>query len=331
MDIQFIRQDGRLVIHPGCHSELIDMPAWPRHALHHRLCQGVYGQEKGAVMGGDAEFSEKGVSVYRNLLQGGVAENLQRRADAAISSKRKDANGAVPATDEPDNIAEVVDCDDDLKSLVTAALPEILNDQVNADLERYFQSFYRIDVAQIYRTFPCDKSTVSFLWHRDVAPMAQVHIMVYLTESGANVGSTSFLDFDQTRKSAETGYHFPPVVERTGDIEGYLRNAGHTASVNCPDLGVGDGVMFASARVLHKGNLPLENYRDVLLLVLLPSLLPWSKDIEDFGSEYMFITESKSTLKTDPYKPFNPNITEKTPEETFEDWIRYGDLFPPDA
>ncbi|NQU59958.1 MAG: hypothetical protein HQ512_02420 [Rhodospirillales bacterium] len=331
MDIQFIRQDGRLVIHPDCHTDLVNKPAWPRHALHHRLCRGVYAQEKGAVLAGDAEFSEKGVCVYRSLLKDDEAQALQRRADAAISSKRKDANGDVPATDDPDNIAEVVDCDDELKSLVTAALPKILNDQVNADLERYFQSFYRIDVAQIYRTFPCDKSTVSFLWHRDVAPMAQVHIMVYLTQSGPKAGSTSFLDFDQTRKLARTGYHFPPVVKRTDDIEGVLRDAGHTPSVNRPDLGVGDGVMFASARVLHKGNLPLENCRDVLLLVLLPSLLPWSKDIEDFGSEYMFITESKSTLKTDPYKPFNPNITEEMPEEMFEDWIRNGELFPPDA
>jgi len=335
MDVQLIIENGRTVPHPEFRDALVQFPPWRRHAVHHRLCAKVYDMvtpgETDRETAGDPTLSERGVAVLPGLLGSDEAAALSRRADAILAAGRDDGDPTRPVTDDPDHAAELVDCDSGLRDAIAGNLPAILNPKATAAIERYYGSHFRIDNLRFYRTFPAPRSTISFLWHRDVAPMAQVHIMVYLTDSGAAAGGTSFLDLAQTRAAAQAGYHYLPLVERSGDIERIMAATGIQPRVQRPELAAGDGVVFASARVLHRGNLPTAGYRDVLILVLLPSFHPWHRDTDDFGPGYLFINDAKSTLETDPYRPFNPNLgymPGKT-QAPREDWIRLGDLFPP--
>lgn len=329
MDVKFIRQGGRIALHPDCEPALVALPPWRRHALHHRICGTLYAHQGAPAATGDPELAEKGIAVVRKVLSKKDAAALSRRAGQAIEA----SGGHEDPVANPDNAAQAVACDPALRRSVVAALPTILDERRTALLERYFGCHFRIDNLRIYRTYPSAESTVSFRWHRDAAPMAQVHIMLYLTNSGDESGSTSFLDIGQTRLAARAGYHYPHIATRTGDIEEVFAGTSHKPKVNRPKVKAGDAIVFAAPRVLHCGNLPAAGFRDVLLLVLLPSLMPWRRDVEDINPDYLFITDSKSTLLTNPYKLCNPTVASevlsgKSPD--LEPWVCEGDLFPAD-
>lgn len=160
--------------------------------------------------------------------------------------------------------------------------------------------------------------------------MSQAHIMVYLTPSGDDRGATDFLDFEQTYEAAVLGYHYGTYETRTDDIDEIFAPLGKTADVTRPELDPGDGLIFAAPGVLHRGWLPEKGFRDVLLFVLLPSMAPWNYEIEDFGMEYMFLSDGKNTLLANPFIPFNPSIVEEKADimKITEDWIYLGGMFP---
>ena len=161
--------------------------------------------------------------------------------------------------------------------------------------------------------------------------MAQILIMVYLTDSGAHSGSTSFLNLEQTRAAAQAGYSFPNLDERIAEIDKVFAACDRPPALNRPKLAAGDAVAFAAPRVLHRGHSPETGFRDALLLILQPSFVPWSQDIDDFGSDYMFIAGSKNTVNTNPYRPLNPSTTEADIDKSMiELWVRDGALFAPD-
>lgn len=329
VDVKFIQQNGRISLHPDCEPTLVALPPWRRHALHHRIAGAVYAHQGGSAAEGDPELAENGITIIRKMLSKKDAGLLSRRAGRVIDA----TGGHLDATDDPDNAAQVVECDVDLRRMVVEMLPTILNEKHTATFERYFGCHFRIDNLRLYRTYPSKKSTISFRWHRDVAPMAQVHVMLYLTDSGDKAGSTSFLDIEQTKLAARAGYHYPNIAKRTGDIEEVFADTRHKPKVNRPQVRAGDAIAFAAPRVLHCGNLPLTGFRDVLLLVLLPSFMPWQRDVEDINPDYLFITDSKSTLLTNPYKLCNPTIASeviygRSPD--LEPWVCEGDLFPHD-
>lgn len=327
MDVKFIRQGDRYAVHPECAEEFVKLPPMRRHALHHKICGTLYAHRGVAPPPGDCELAAKGVAVLRKVLSKKAAAELSRGAGVAIKAMYD--GDAAPVTSEKS--AHTVICDAALKGRVIEALPKVLDDERTAMLERYYGCHFRIDHLRIYRTFPAPEAVVSFRWHRDGAPMAQVHIMVYLTDSGNKSGSTSFLDLEQTRLAAEAGYHYPDVARRTRDVNKVFAGTRHEPKVNQPKVRAGDAIVFAAPRVLHQGNLPATGFRDVLLLVLLPSLEPWRQDIAG-GTDRLFVHDSKGTLLTNPFEAGSPDVEWEARLNTsfsLEPWVRNGELFPP--
>ena len=333
MEIQLIQHHGRIAPHPDCEPALAGLPPWRRHAVHHQLCRSVYAAERKSSRAGDSDgdgdLTARGIAVFPELLGGDEAAEFSDRIGAAIAAGRDGDDAAVAASEEPDDALVVVDSDGDLIGRAAAALPSILGERANAALERYFGSYYRVDCLRIVRTYPTARGHVSFSWHRDAAPMAQVHILAYLTDADDDSGGTSFLDLEQTRMAAEAGYHYPDLNARKNDIDDVFAGTGLTATVNRPRLAAGDGVAFSSSRVLHRGHAPLAGFRDYLIAVLLPSFHPWQTDIEQFGPEYMFVSGSKCTLRSNPFQFFNPSNPDETRRNFApEAWNRNGDLQP---
>lgn len=69
-----------------------------------------------------------------------------------------------------------------------------------------------------------------------------------------------------------------------------------------------------------------------MILVLNPSFHPWPHDIEEYGGSYMFLSNSKCTLRTNPFLAGNPNVLEEMQGPALvnaEGWNENADLFPP--
>lgn len=322
MEVRLARHGNRIIAEPDCVPGLLDFPLWRRHAVYHRICQQTY-EAKDA--GPPSELTETGIEVLPGLLAAGDGEHL---SDLATSVLEEDAENIVGNRADYNDLT----LSDAFRNAIIERLPKILSEPTVAHLEQHFGCHFRIDTVSAFRTLPVPVPEVSFLWHRDVAPMSQVHIMVYLTGSGPGSGQTSFLSLAQTRDAAHVGYHYPDIRERSDDIAATLEPTSVTPEVICPLVRPGDGLAFSSARVLHRGHLPSEGFRDVMIIVLLPSFAPWHQDIEDFGTDHMFLHASKSTLKTNPYHPLMPNIEEEMDLNLIPDepWIIEGELYPPD-
>ena len=163
-------------------------------------------------------------------------------------------------------------------------------------------SHFRVVQCQVYRTETGGKPHISFLWHRDMEPMAQVHIMVYLTASGPDQPGTQFLSITETRRMAKNGYAFPHFHERVSELADALPPDAPLPDVIHPELACGDATIFGAPRLLHRGLDGNGGHRDVLLLNLLPSLVPWHHDIVRFGGEHLFWESGDSdTLQTNPF------------------------------
>ncbi|MCH7937486.1 MAG: hypothetical protein IH994_10430 [Proteobacteria bacterium] len=327
MDVTF-RREGRLIYaRDEDIGAIVAMEPFQRHAGFHRACRQFYPADRGRQ---PSDLSRKGLGQYPGLLTAEQAGGISRLAGTLLEEKGPDGGAFGPLPSAPGEANVTVPPDKRMVEAVVNVLDKIFRPQVVTDLEGYLGCYFRIDQASVYRTHPVEKSTISFQWHRDIAPMSQVHLMVYLTPGGDECGATDFLDFQQTQEAAIKGYHYTTYENRTDDIDTVFAPLGKTAEVTRPKLGPGDGLIFAAPRVLHRGWLPKEGFRDAMLFVLLPSMVPWNYEIEDFGTDYVFLPDSKNTLHANPFLLFNPSIVEEKADniQIPEDWIFLGAMFP---
>ncbi|MEK9723238.1 MAG: hypothetical protein VW405_07105, partial [Rhodospirillaceae bacterium] len=221
-----------------------------------------------------------------------------------------------------------VPMDDALRANLAALLPTILSAEVTAMVEAYMGCHFRVVQCQLYRTETGGKPHVSFLWHRDMEPMAQVHVMVYFTASGPGDPGTEFLSLEDSRRMAMHGYAFPTFDERVADLADALPAGEPAPAAIRPELAAGDATIFAAPRLLHRGIDGSGGARDVFLLNLLPSLVPWQHDTARFGHDHLFWTgDGSDTLQTDPFRLILEPFTRHTGRPV-SDWAILGDLLP---
>ncbi|MCH7936436.1 MAG: hypothetical protein IH994_05005 [Proteobacteria bacterium] len=343
MDLTFVSTGKRIGLHPDSEQAVLEMPVWQRHAAYHDTCRKVYAMANPEVSAPETVLAKRGVDLVRGSLTREHAASLSNEITNLLEARGPGGGAHGPITDNPDEVSVRVPYEGALLDMLKDALPLILNPEAEGLLESYYGSYFRIDSTSCNRTHPIDEHTISFLWHRDVAPMAQVHIMVYLTDSGPQKGLTLFLDLEQTKTAAKLGYHYTKVTQKRGlkrDDEGVperrlhlddlFEQAGKDLTVNRPDPKAGDSLLFAAPRVLHRGSLPTEGYRDVFLLVLQPSFVPWRQDIEDFGYDHIFTDCGKDTLYTNPFKSLAPALPKdgNSTLTSWEQWIFEGDILP---
>ncbi len=314
MKVDFIRDGDHLRVDDATAAYFNEMDHHEAHAGYHTICRSVYRAAKGVppALGGD--LISQGIDVIRNCIEPGTGAEFSARIDAAIGQSTP-PNTTVPLNDE-------------FRADLGALLHQVLSDAVVAMVEHYMGSHFRVVQCQLYRTETGGEPHVSFLWHRDMEPMAQVHIMVYLTASGPDDPGTAFLSVEDTRRLADNGYAFPQFAERIADVAQALPPGAQAPKVIRPDLAAGDATIFGAPRLLHRGVDGRGGKRDVFLVNLLPSLVPWHHDISRFGTGHLFWDDAISdTLLTDPFalilKPA-PRFSGKP----VSDWVIKGNLLP---
>lgn len=340
MQLEFINDGDVVRLHPDSHAAILAEPPWERHAIFHAVCQQMFQQQRPHGAAGACPLGAQGFEVHRNCLD--VSDG---RVNAAITQSLEslgpEGGAHGPASPGGADMVVRVPMSSALTDLLRPALNQIMSDTVVSAMESYFGSYFRIYSSIVYRTHAFadgqvpqaqDSSNLhpSFTWHRDTAPMAQVHLMAYLTDSGPESGATLFLDLAQTTRAASLGYHYEAFEDRLIEMDSVFAQVDLVPTVNCPDLQAGDAVSFAAPRLLHKGRFPLRGYRDSFTLVLLPSMTPWDQDISMYGDAHIFENITSATLNTDPFESLCPLIDAEAGRELprRNQWVYAGGLMP---
>ena len=323
MQLEMIKQGRHYIAHPDCFEAIEAMDPWRRHAAYHDACRQVYAPEREPT---PSDMAEKGVEVFPGQLSRDTSAELSTLMGTVLEEAGPNGGAHGPVPDMPDEPCVTVPTDPRTVEAIGAVMDKIFSVPLTDAIEAYLGCHFRIDSSLLYRTHCVADRTISFLWHRDIAPLAQVHIMVYLTPGGSEYASTHFLDLDQTRRAAQAGYSYTKLKTRIDDITEFVEDA----DVLKIDMAPGDAVVFAAPRVLHRGWLPTGEPRDVLLFVLQPSLVPWNYETEDFGCSHLILSVSKNTLSTNPFAMFHPNIPAEMTAQipAVEDWVTLGQFVP---
>lgn len=324
-DVRLV-QDGRIWrVDPALVPALMDLEPMVRHAVHHRICQSVYAQTKGAPPEpADRTFIEKGVVTLPRRIPKALARRLSRFATEILSSTGQTQTLGTP-TDEfrVDDANVTINIPPEMHSVFLDLLPVVIDRSVEESIESYLGSFFRIDHCSLYRTRRTEEPLVSFRWHRDLASMGQIHIMLYLTPSGDEGGATEFIPLEDTRSLARAGYSFVNPDARTSDFDELLDADSSRPEIVRPMLAAGDAAMFGATRVLHRGVQPRDGFRDVFLIVLLPSTVPWRIELEQLGRDHLLIASDKEAYMSNPFVAFNPT------HRDFKDGRVHGTKIPP--
>lgn len=317
-------------VDPAQEAELLALPPMFRHLAFHLICRSVYAQTVGEPPAPPSlEFAEQGVTSF----PGAIPRDLALRLSAFTTELLAAAASTMKSKSEhqPDGANLTVPIPVEFRSVFLDLLPAVLSPAVARTIEHALGSHFRIDHCALYRTRPVPVSQGSFQWHRDLAPMGQFHIMLYLTDSGPEGGGTEFLSLADTRRMAQAGYAFPNVGERVAELSDLIGAEADSILPIRPRPAAGDAILFSAARVLHRGILPTRGFRDVFLLVMQPSTQSWRQELEDFGAKHIFVSGDREAYISNPFRRFNPTLPEgytKAPTARPPPWAEFSYLTP---
>ncbi len=268
-------EDGKFVFSdPRANAVVAQMDPWDRHVIYHRLCQQIYSQSPDAARASETnDLKSQGFQTVRSVVTEADNEALRAMLDhKCLVAADRISDQQVAQINVTWNRPQVL--------AVRDMLPGIFSRGLGEALEVYFGAYFRIVSLSLARTVPIAANECSFMWHRDAEPAQQTHIMLYLTESTVQTGSTSFLTFADTRAAAQQGYSYPLPDQRVADLDDWQGIAEQSITPVRPDVNAGDALIFAASRVLHKGNAPIDGHRDAITMVVLPSPVPWQDYLE---------------------------------------------------
>ncbi|MAY67803.1 MAG: hypothetical protein CMM77_11810 [Rhodospirillaceae bacterium] len=311
---------GRLILDQGSQDAVIAMDPWSRHHAYHLICRDKYRETAGAVdPQPETDMAKNGFQVLPGLLTADQVSQVRAMMDDRIGGREerpvKFEDWAQPL---PWNMARIHSVRQVLASAFDGPLSQVI--------EAYFESYFRLLSVTVTRAHPAPAKN-SFLWHRDIEPPQQTHLMIYLTDSSPETGGTSFLNLADSRISAENGYSFKNFEERSASLESIEQKAGKSFEVHRPALKAGDGVLFAAPRILHRGELPTKGVRDAITVLMLPSPVPWQEFLAGSPGR-VFVTEHPASAFIEP---FGDGMLEKTGMLTPPNWASLGEFFPPDS
>ena len=314
MKVDFTRDGDHLVVDPETEAFFRGLDLQETHAGYHTICRSVYAAGKGDLPIVNSALGKDGVDVWRECLDSAAAEGISRRIDHAIT--------------EPTPPNTTVPLDATFRQDLSALLRGVFSPTRTAMIEAYMGCHFRVVQCQLYRTQTCVSPHISFRWHRDMEPMAQIHIMLYLTPSGPDDPGTEFLTLEGTRRMASYGYAFPQFSERIMDLRDAVPDRLPLPKILRPELKAGDATVFGAPRILHRGLDGAGGKRDVMLINLLPSLVDWEADISRFGWDHLFWEKGGSnTLQTNPFTlTLEPD--KRSSGKPVGEWVINGDLLP---
>lgn len=156
---------------------------------------------------------------------------------------------------------------------VTGIIPKILNNKITAYLEDYFESHFSISLILFAEAFPDPEPITSFRWHRDVGPLSQTHIMVYLDGAEETGGRTDFINYADSQKLEEAGY----TPGKPKDRRLSIKDISDEIEIISPKPEAGDALIFNATRIFHCGVHPIRHTRKVMFLILRPDFRHWAE------------------------------------------------------
>lgn len=319
MEFRYQQGDnGRMVLEPNIREQLLEISSWSRYFAYHDMCRQLYRQSHpDAATRPLPDISRAGFQRFSALVSPEQVASLVQLLDDGVAGPDLDEAGKPMWLGSLRwTMARI--------HVVRQTLATIFGGPLGAALEGYFGSYFRVMSVSLVRGYP-GQASGSFLWHRDYQPPQQTHLMVYLTDSSEEGGGTTFLDLEDTKAAALSGFHFHGTDEsRVDTIEKLEAKVGKRLTTHRFDLKAGDGVLFAAPRILHQGNRPKTGWRDTLMVLVLPSPVPWEAFIAKDTAKY-FITRHPGAATIEPFEDTS------LPRENFScpDWAALGEMFPP--
>ena len=315
MEIKFISDGKYLNLEPESERVILKKNHFHVHAAHHIICRELYAKQKQETKEKQQqELKNNGLYIVRNCIASDEANQISKMIDDVIEHQIFPMMDIVPFGE--------------LRRVLVSLLPQIFQPMNTLLIENYLGSYFRVAETQLYRTqMGSGQTNISCKWHRDAAPMAQLHLLLYLTSRHQHDPGTQILSLSDTLRMAKYGYSYGPFDERLDDLSTVLPKDAPLPEIIDPEFEAGDAIIFSAPRMLHKGLIGHGNYRDVFLLTLLPSFIPWQEDIEHLGTEHLFPEEKGlNTLQGNPFSRFFDENGKF--DNHFPHWVVSGALLP---
>jgi hypothetical protein len=152
-------------------------------------------------------------------------------------------------------------------------LPEIMDvfdAQMEAILESYYGSHFKIFGVYFYRTLPTpSRPSSSFLWHFDNCPGPEIKLMVYLDDVVEDTGAFRLKNLELTNRIRAKGFRNRNQIAA---VQPELENSDTTVVVEGPP---GLRCLFQNGGVIHKATHPEREHRDIVTFVIIPSDTHW--------------------------------------------------------
>lgn len=317
--------DGAVILSDELQSWVDSGTAWRRYWLYHRICRETYEGRLGGpppVTLAGRTLADQGVLVLDRLISAEDCATFSQTFTAVLEQKFGGLAN-LPKTEFtlPWNHFRA--------GLLRRVLPLILAPERTAAIEDYFGAHFQILGISLNRYLPSAATDVSFLWHRDQEPPQQLHLMVYLTGASEQGGRTEVLDLEATRRAARAGYSYPGTDDRTSDVAALFGGNADGVSIIRPELAPGGGMLFAAPRNLHRGVRPLQGWRDTLLMLLIPSTVPWQ---ERLAANFPNVLRDGPHYNSGYLNPFGKDApTAENRHGLAPDWARDSYLGPADG
>ena len=181
-------------------------------------------------------------------------------------------------------------------------IPEIIDfidDDLEAVIENYFSSHFKIFAVSFYRTLPTpDKPDSSFLWHLDNCPKQEIKLIVYLDDVVADTGALSLKDKPFSDRLRKEGFFDRRRIKR---FFGRLDDKSSTRVLEGP---TGTRLLFENGGCIHKATSPKFGHRDVVTFVLIPSTIPWRPHF----ARNRNLLSSNAGICIDPFKDIPEHV-----------------------
>ena len=150
-------------------------------------------------------------------------------------------------------------------------IKSILDNKIDFFLKKYFKSNYKIFWVNILQMTPVKNhyDDESLLWHYDDNPTGILKIFIYCSYQDKNTGAFTYIDLKKSKKVKCDGFFTYTTEDRIKNQKILFKN------INNTDINVAAGdegsILVFQNNIVHKGNLPLRDKRNLIALEVMPS------------------------------------------------------------
>lgn len=258
------------------------------HAVHHAVCR-VIGMARRVDVTADAQrrhvdaLARDGFCVVENALPPAVLHRLSSDAARLFADPSH--------CYKPGGLESFVTHVRESMRLVPH-MTDVLTPEIVGILHGAFGSLFKVYFGTIYRTHVTERApTKSWLWHSDNHPGPRLKIMAYLTDATAETGALRIIPRPATRELFSRGFRDRTDVAAFEDV---LQDDSKHIVLE----GRAGTVIVFDNNMIHKATAPVTGYRDVVMLQVLPSVIPWKQHLE---TSFDRVSATEDGYATNPF------------------------------